>query len=65
LAETNAELHRRRMDRYRALDEQLAARRIDPYQRATLELGLRYERTAVAFWEEMAARGPEAPPAEG
>jgi PadR family transcriptional regulator, regulatory protein AphA len=58
LAEANAELHRRRMDRYRALDEQLAARRIDPYQRATLELGLRYERTATAFWEEMAAAPP-------
>jgi DNA-binding PadR family transcriptional regulator len=65
LAEANAEFHRRRTAEYEALDVRLAARAVDPYQRATLELGLRYERTAVAFWEEMATRGPEAPPAEG
>jgi hypothetical protein len=52
----NAEFHRERTARYEALDVELAARRIDPHQRATLELGLRYERTATAFWEELAAR---------
>lgn len=59
LAEVNAEFHRRRTADYEALHAHLAARGIDPYERATLELGLRYERTAVAFWEEMAAWGPE------
>lgn len=59
LAEVNARFHRERMARYEALDVELAARRIDPHQRATLELGLRYERTATAFWEELLTRMAE------
>lgn len=59
LAEENAEIHRRHVTRYEALAAQLAERRIDAHQRATLDLGLRYERTAVEFWEELAARPPE------
>ena len=58
LAVANADLHRRRMQRYEALGAELADRRIDAHQRATLELGLRYERTATAFWEDLAERPP-------
>lgn len=58
LAAANADLHRGRMARYEALEADLAARRIDPHQRATLELGLRYERTATEFWEELAGHPP-------
>ena len=42
--------HRRRLAEYEAIAE----RDIEVHERATLELGLNFERTAIAYWEKIA-----------
>jgi DNA-binding PadR family transcriptional regulator len=50
-ARAQAASHRRQVLRY----EELASHQgMEAHQRATLRLGLAYERAAVAFWDEMA-----------
>jgi DNA-binding PadR family transcriptional regulator len=53
IAKAAAAAHRARLDTYESL---FAARwqEADRHHITTLELGLRYERTVVAFWEEVA-----------
>jgi DNA-binding PadR family transcriptional regulator len=51
LAEHAAAAHRKRLAEY----EEIAALPIaDKHSRATLELGLRFERNAISYWEELA-----------
>ena len=52
LAKAAAASHRRRLAEYEAIAAQPMEGR-DHHQRSTLELGLRYERAVVAFWEEL------------
>ncbi|MGH9186208.1 MAG: PadR family transcriptional regulator [Acidimicrobiales bacterium] len=51
-----AAVHRGQLDAYERVAKDVARR--DPFGRATLELGLRYERAAVAFWEELSENPP-------
>jgi len=51
LAEHAAAAHRKRLAEY----EEIAALPLtDKHSRATLELGLRFERNAISYWEELA-----------
>jgi DNA-binding PadR family transcriptional regulator len=52
-AEAAVEAHTKRLSEYEAIAAGAAAS--DPLQRRTLDLGLTYERVAVAFWSEVAA----------
>ena len=55
LAKAAAATHRRRLAEYEAIAAEPAwGHERDRHQRATLELGLRYERAVVAFWDELA-----------
>ena len=51
LAEHAVGAHRRRLAEY---DEIATNPDIESHQRTTLEMGLRFERAAIAFWEEVA-----------
>lgn len=51
-ARAQAAAHRRQLAVY---EELAAVAGIEPHQRATLRLGLAYERAAVAFWDDVAA----------
>jgi DNA-binding PadR family transcriptional regulator len=51
LAKHAADAHRRRLAEYEAL---AALPEIDTYERTTLELGLRFERHAIEYWEDVA-----------
>ena len=50
LARHAIEAHRRRLSEYEAI---AAIDGIDVYERSTLEVGLRFERTAIDYWEEV------------
>jgi DNA-binding PadR family transcriptional regulator len=50
LAERAAAAHRKRLAEYEAI---AAMSGIDVHERSTLELGLRYEQNAIAYWEEV------------
>ncbi len=52
LADAAIEAHRRRLAEYEAIADHDQG--IERHMRTTLELGLRYERAAIAFWEEVA-----------
>ena len=52
LAKRAASSHRRRLAEYEAI---AAISGIDIHERSTLELGLRFERNAVSYWEELAS----------
>jgi DNA-binding PadR family transcriptional regulator len=51
LAERAAAAHRKRLTEYEAI---ATISGIDPHERSTLELGLRFERNAISYWEEVA-----------
>jgi DNA-binding PadR family transcriptional regulator len=51
LADRAAAAHRKRLAEYEAI---AAISGIDPHERSTLELGLRFERNAISYWEEVA-----------
>jgi len=51
LAARAADSHRKRLAEYEAI---ALVEGIDEHERATLELGLRYERAAVEYWDELA-----------
>ena len=51
LARHAADAHRRRLAEYEAI-ERLEG--IDVHERQTLDMGLRYERTALEYWEQLA-----------
>jgi PadR family transcriptional regulator AphA len=53
LARRAAEGHRKRLAEYEAI---ATIPDIDRYERATLELGLRFERYAIEYWDEIAAQ---------
>jgi DNA-binding PadR family transcriptional regulator len=53
LAERAAAAHRKRLAEYEAIAEISG---IDVNERSTLEMGLRFERTAVTYWEEVAEK---------
>lgn len=57
LATAQLAAHRTRLAEYQKIDANVAHIRGTP-TRATLELGLRYERAAVAFWKELVADPP-------
>jgi PadR family transcriptional regulator AphA len=59
LADGQERAHRQRLADYQALVAREAYPAHSP-QRATLELGLRFERIAAAFWAELTARPPQA-----
>src|SRR3954454_7089278 len=54
LANHAVEAHRRRLAEYEAIATDPA---IEDHQRRTLEMGLEFERMAIAFWENVASRG--------
>jgi PadR family transcriptional regulator, regulatory protein AphA len=51
LAERAAAAHRKRLAEYEAI---AAISGIDVHERSTLEMGLRFERNAISYWEEVA-----------
>ena len=51
LAERAAAAHRKRLAEYEAI---AAIAGIEKHERSTLELGLRFERNAISYWEELA-----------
>jgi len=51
LAEHAADAHRRRLAEYEAIAE---IPDIEKHERATLEMGLEYERSAIGYWENVA-----------
>jgi DNA-binding PadR family transcriptional regulator len=51
LAEHAVAAHRKRLAEYEAI---AAITGIEKHERSTLELGLRFERNAIAYWEELA-----------
>ena len=51
IADDQAAAHADRLRRYKGY----AAHPMDPHLRATLDLGLRYERAALAFWQDLRA----------
>lgn len=58
--------HRRRLEHYRAIDEELRARKVDPHTRATLSFGVHYEEAVLRWFADLPAavrRGPRARPA--
>ncbi len=57
LAEEQTRAHRQRLAEYEAIEDCLAVPPNSP-QRASLELGLRFERVAIAFWSELAENPP-------
>jgi DNA-binding PadR family transcriptional regulator len=63
LAEEQVDLRRRRLDQMEELAAWLEANPGHEFHRRTLELGMRLEAVAVAFWEDVAAE-PE-PPSTG
>jgi PadR family transcriptional regulator, regulatory protein AphA len=52
LAHRAAAAHRKRMAEYEAI---ATIPGIESHERATLEMGLRFEQTAISYWEEIAA----------
>jgi DNA-binding PadR family transcriptional regulator len=50
LAKHAADAHRRRLAEY---EEIAAIEGIDKHERTTLDLGLRFERNAIAYWDEV------------
>ena len=52
LAERAAEAHRKRLAEYEAI---AAIPEIEKHERSTLEMGLRFERNAISYWEEVAS----------
>lgn len=54
LAEHAATAHRKRLAEYEAIAELPG---IDRHERATLEMGLNFERFAISYWENVAANG--------
>ena len=63
LAEEQVDLRRRRLDQMEELAVWLEANPGHEFHRRTLELGMRLEAVAVAFWEDVAAE--PGPPSEG
>lgn len=53
LAERAAAAHRRRLAEYEAI---ATIEGIETHERSTLEMGLRFERAAVSYWEEVAEK---------
>ena len=53
LAERAAAAHRKRLAEYEAI---AAIPEIERHERATLELGLRFERNAISYWEEVTSQ---------
>jgi DNA-binding PadR family transcriptional regulator len=51
LAERAASAHRKRLAEYEAI---AAITDIEKHERTTLEMGLRFERNAITYWEEVA-----------
>ena len=61
LARAQESAHRERLTAYRKLEAHLAERPTAAHGIATLRMGLAFERMAVRFWAEVAARPPSAP----
>ena len=61
LADEQVEVRRRRLDEMGALAAWLDAHPGHEFHRRTLELGMRFEAAAVAFWEDVATE-PQLPP---
>jgi DNA-binding PadR family transcriptional regulator len=59
LAEAAAEAHRAQLAEYESF-ARVTGPGVDAHRRLTLELGLRYERAALRFWQEVAADPPTA-----
>jgi len=55
LAQREVELHRRRVATYEAIQAELARDPAMAFELATVQMGLRYERLSVAYWENLAA----------
>lgn len=47
------EQHRRRLEHYRALDEELRTAGVDPHVRATLSFGVHYEEAVLRWFAEL------------
>lgn len=59
LARAQAETHRARLAEYERIAADLDGQPGAAFPLATLQMGLRYERESVAFWEGVAANPPE------
>ena len=58
LAEQQAEAHRRGLEEYARLQEELAEDERAAFALATIRMGLLYEESALEFWREIARRPP-------
>lgn len=57
--------HRVRLEHYRAISEELRARKVDPHTRATLSFGVHYEEAVLRWFADLPAavrRGTRPPP---
>jgi DNA-binding PadR family transcriptional regulator len=58
-----ADEHRGRLDRYRAVDAELASADVDPYARATLSFGMHYEEAVLRWFATLPDEIRPSPPA--
>ena len=58
LATQQAQVHQRRLEVYEQLQTELADDDRAPFALVTLEMGARFERMAVTFWQEVATDPP-------
>lgn len=65
LAQREADLHRRRLCAYEAIEAELKGDPALAFGLATVHMGLRYERLSIAYWEDIAAHPPTDAPAPG
>lgn len=61
LAQEQLRLHQAKLAEYEAIDHMLADHESEAYPRATLHMGLLYERASVAFWQAIADDPPASP----
>jgi DNA-binding PadR family transcriptional regulator len=59
LAESQVASHREMLGEYESMAESVEHQIHDAHHRRTLEMGLRFERAAVAFWEQVAKDADE------
>ena len=65
LAVEQAAAHREKLRQYEKLDIEVAGLHRHEPQRATLRMGMEFERLAAGFWEGIAENPPEAAPQRG
>lgn len=58
LARREADLHRRRLAAYEAIQAKVAGDPTQVFGHATVRMGLNYERISIAYWDDIAAHPP-------